>query len=116
MLTYREYDIILHEDDKTLTSYMNSFFDFNSLISYIELTYKGKQRYKNNMKGVIEAILMTTKTNPDYKKFDRFKLKCPEWDLYFDDHFLGFDNHDVNKSIAKIVVDGLEKMKINGTV
>jgi len=39
MLAHKEYD-------KILTSYMDSFFDFNSLISYIELTYKGKQRYK----------------------------------------------------------------------
>ena len=98
MLTYQEYDIILHKDNETLTSYMGSFFDFNSLISYMELTYKGKQRYKNNVKGIIEVILMTIKTNSDYKKFD------------------GFDNHDANKSIAKIVVDGLEKMKINRTM
>jgi len=116
MLTYLEYNIIMHKDDEMLTSYMDSFFDLYSLMNYIELTYKGKQRFPNTQKGVLEAILMTTKMNPDYKKFDRFRLKCLEWDEYFDEHFAGFDHIDVNKSIAVIVARELEKRKIKGEI
>jgi hypothetical protein len=116
MLTYNGINIELEKADEKLTSYMDSFFDFYSLISYVELTYKGKQKYSDNFKGIIEAILMTTKNNKDYKKFDRFRLKSEEWDLYFNEHFAGFDNKDVNKSIAEITARELEKRKINGTV
>ena len=116
MLTYYDKEIILEKDDEMLTSYMDSFFDFHSLLSYIELTYKGKQKYKNNTKGIVESILMTTVTNIDYKKYDRFRLNCEEWDLYFNEHFLGFDDKDVNKSIAKIITDGLELRKREGTI
>jgi hypothetical protein len=116
MLTYHNIEIILEKDDETLTSYLNSFFDFHSLLSYIELTYKGKQKYQNTNKGIIESILMTTIKNKDYKKFNRFKLKCDEWDLYFNKHFIGFDMTDVNKSIAKIIVDGLELRKKEGII
>ena len=103
MLTYNGIDIEMDKSDRTILSYLDSFFDFDSLIFYIELTTEGLKRYNNTPEGKIEAILMCTKHNFDSKKYERFNLVSEAWDLYFYDHFIGYDSSDVNKSIAEYV-------------
>jgi len=115
MLTLNGYDIEIEEPDSYIFEYMDSFFDFESLLYYTDLSFQGFQKYSSNSKeNVINAILMTTVHNPDYRKYERFELNCEEWDLYFNEHFLGFERIDVNKSIAKIVARDIEKGKDNG--
>ena len=106
----------MSEPEEKIYSYMDGFFDFHSLLSYIELTYKGVQKYPNNRRGILDAILNCTDTFKDYLKYERFELRCKEFDAYFDELFVGFDRTDVNKAIAKIVARDLEKMKVQGKI
>jgi hypothetical protein len=116
MLTYYGIDIVMEEPDEKLFSYMDSFFDFNTLVSYIKLTYKGAQKYGNDKRGIIESVLNCTKFSKDYLKYERFELKCEEWDIYFDETFIGFTKEDINKSIAYIVARDLEELKLTGKI
>ena len=116
MLTYNNQEILMSEPEEKIYSYMDGFFDFHSLVSYINLTYKGAQKYPNNRRGILDAILNCTTTSKDYQKYNRFELKCKEWDLYFDELFIGFDRTDINKAIAFIVARDLEQMKLQGKI
>lgn len=108
MITYNGLDIEMKRPDETLLSYLDSFFDFDSLMHYIVLTEEGEKRFKNTIEGKIEAILMCTKNNFDKIKYERFQLACDAWDLYFYDHFTGFDDNDVNEAIAYYVANRAE--------
>ena len=105
MIVFKGLDVEVAKYDKTLFSYLDSFFDFDSLVTYVKLTKLGLDRYSNDLNGVLSSILMCTDHNIDPRKFYTFVLDCKEWDVYYSDHFIGFDEIDLNRCIAKLVAD-----------
>jgi hypothetical protein len=111
-LTILGLDVEMEEPHELLFNYLDGFFDFNTLLHYVHLTGKGRRRYgADTIQNKIHAILMCTKYNRDFQKYNMFYLKCEEWDLYFNELFLGFDRTDVNIAIAKLVARDSEKIK-----
>jgi len=97
-------DVEMEEPHEIIYNYINSFFSFDSLIEHIKLTGKGRRRYKEEtLETKIQAILMCTKHNNDFQKYDMFYLKCDVFEKYYNELFLGFDRIDLNIAIAKII-------------
>ena len=105
-------DVEMEEPNEILYNYIYSFFDFDSLIYYIKLTGKGIRKYKvETTETKIQAVLMCTKNNKDFRKYDMFYLKCEEFEKYYNELFLGFDRYDINIAIAKLVAKYTEDIK-----
>ena len=111
MLNIDNVDVEMENAEPLLVSYLDSFFDLDSLIYHIQITKEGKKRYKDDVQGRITAVLMSSKNNPDSKKLERFKLVCPEWDLYYDESFIGFTEDDLNLAIAVVVEKEIHRIK-----
>jgi len=102
----------MEEPHRMIYEYIDSFFDFDSLLQYIKLTGKGLRRYKRETTETkIQAILMCTKNNKDFLKYEMFYLKCEEFEMYYNELFLGFDRIDINIAIAKLVAKYVNDIK-----
>lgn len=105
-------DVEMVEPHEILYNYIDSFFDFDSLIHYIKLTGKGRRKYKvETTETKLQAILMCTKYNKDFRKYNMFYLKCEEFEIYYKELFLGFNRYDINIAIAKLVAKYTEEIK-----
>jgi len=112
MLTLNGIDIEMIKSDEKIYAYLDGFFDFDSLMSYIHLTLTGLRKYKNETpETIIRAVLMCSKHNKDFRRYDMFYLDCKEWDLYFNELFVGFDRTDINMAIAELSALKVEELK-----